>query len=69
MVRIRPMIAAPSPLNGGEFGQDYLTRSAAAWKYIYINSAAEAMYPTANVDGSGNPLDGTWTPPNVEKMK
>lgn len=47
-----------SPLNGGEFGQDYLTRSAAAWKYIYINSAVEAMYPTANVDGRGNQLDG-----------
>jgi hypothetical protein len=47
-----------SPSNGGEFGQDYLTRSAAAWKYIYINSAAEAMYPTANVDGNGKPLDG-----------
>jgi hypothetical protein len=45
-------------LNGGEFGQDYLTRSAAAWKYIYINSAVEAMYPTANVDGNGKPLDG-----------
>jgi hypothetical protein len=47
-----------SPVNGGEFGQDYLTRSAAAWKYIYINSAVEAMYPTANVDGNGQPLDG-----------
>jgi hypothetical protein len=47
-----------SPLNGGEFGQDYLIRSAAAWKYIYINSAVEALYPTANVDGNGQPLDG-----------
>jgi hypothetical protein len=47
-----------SPLNGGEFGQDYLTRSAAAWKYIYINSAVEALYPTANVDGKGEVLDG-----------
>jgi hypothetical protein len=47
-----------SPINGGEFGQDYLTRSAAAWKYIYINSAVEALYPTANVDGDGHPLDG-----------
>ena len=47
-----------SPLNGGEFGDDYLTRAAAAWKYIYINSAVEAMYPTANVDGSDRPLDG-----------
>jgi hypothetical protein len=47
-----------SPSNGGEFGQDYLTRSAAAWKYIYINSAVEALYPTANVDGNGQLLDG-----------
>ena len=47
-----------SPANGGEFGQDYLTRSAAAWKYIYINSAIEALYPTANVDGDGKALDG-----------
>ena len=47
-----------SPSNGGEFGQDYLTRSAAAWKYIYINSAVEALYPTANVDGNGDQLDG-----------
>jgi hypothetical protein len=47
-----------SPMNGGEFGQDYLTRSAAAWKYIYINSAVEALYPTANVDGNGQTLDG-----------
>jgi hypothetical protein len=47
-----------SPSNGGEFGQDYLTRSAAAWKYIYINSAVEALYPTANVDEDGQVLDG-----------
>lgn len=48
-----------SPGNDGEFGQDYMTRSAAAWKYIYVNSAVEAMYPTAGVDGSGKPLDGS----------
>ena len=48
-----------SPANAGEFGQDYLTRSAAAWKYIYVNSAVEAMYPTANVDGGGKQLDGS----------
>jgi hypothetical protein len=47
-----------SPMNGGDFQQDYLTRSAAAWKYIYINSPAEAVYPTANVDGNGQVLDG-----------
>ena len=48
-----------SPSNAGEFGQDYITRSAAAWKYIYVNSAVEAMYPTANVDGDGKQLDGS----------
>ena len=48
-----------SPPNAGEFGQDYITRSAAAWKYIYVNSAVEAMYPTANVDGDGKQLDGS----------
>ena len=47
-----------SPGNAGEFGQDFITRSAAAWKYIYVNSAVEAMYPTANVDGAGKQLDG-----------
>lgn len=47
-----------SPANAGEFGQDFMTRSAAAWKYIYVNSAVEAMYPTANVDGDGKQLDG-----------
>jgi hypothetical protein len=48
-----------SPPNAGEFGQDYITRSAAAWKYIYVNSAVEAMYPTAGVDGDGKQLDGS----------
>ncbi len=47
-----------SPANAGEFGQDFMTRSAAAWKYIYVNSAVEAMYPTAGVDGSSKPLEG-----------
>jgi len=48
-----------SPGNAGEFGEDYMTRSAAAWKYIYVNSAVEAMYPTAGIDGSNKPLDGS----------
>ena len=48
-----------SPGNAGEFAQDYMTRSAAAWKYIYVNSAVEAMYPTAGVDASGKLLDGS----------
>ena len=46
-----------SPLDGASSSR-ITSRSAAAWKYIYINSAAEALYPTANVDGNGQPLDG-----------
>ena len=48
-----------SPANAGKWGDDYLTRAAAAWKYIYVNSPAEAVYPTANVDAEGAPLDGS----------
>jgi len=44
--------------NAGNYGTDYLTRAAAAWKYIYVQSAEEAMYPTADVDAEGRPLDG-----------
>ena len=47
-----------SPSERRRVRQDYMTRSAAAWKYIYINSAVEALYPTANVDGNGQALDG-----------
>ena len=48
-----------SPPNAGKWGDDYLTRAAAAWKYIYLNSPTEAIYPTANVDAAGEPLDGS----------
>jgi hypothetical protein len=47
-----------SPLIAGHFGTDYLVRSATAWKYIYVQSAQEALYPTADVDSAGLPLDG-----------
>jgi hypothetical protein len=48
-----------SPRNAGHFGTDYLVRSATAWKYIYVQPAEEAMYPTADVDGEGQQLDGS----------
>ena len=42
----------------GDYGDDYLFRSAVAWKFIYTNSPAEALYPIANVDGDGEQLNG-----------
>lgn len=48
-----------SPKNAGRWGTDYLTNAAAAWKYIYVNTANEAIYPNANVDADGNPLDAS----------
>lgn len=47
-----------SPVSAGKFGTDYLVRSATAWKYIYVQAAEEAMYPTADVDSNGQQLDG-----------
>jgi hypothetical protein len=55
-----------SPASAGHFGVDYLIRSATAWKYIYVQAAEEAMYPTAeeamyptaDVDSTGDQLDG-----------
>ncbi len=47
-----------SPPNAGHFGTDYLVRSATAWKYIYVQAAEEAMYPTADVTSEGRQLDG-----------
>ena len=32
----------------GNYGEDYLFRSAVAWKFIYTNSPEEALYPIAN---------------------
>jgi hypothetical protein len=47
-----------SPANAGHYGADDLTRAATAWQYIYVNDAAEALYPIAKVDARGQPLDG-----------
>ena len=42
----------------GNYGNDYLFRSAVAWKFIYTNSPEEALYPIANVDSAGEQLTG-----------
>jgi hypothetical protein len=42
----------------GNYGNDYLLRSAVAWKFIYTNSPEEALYPIANVDSEGLQLTG-----------
>jgi len=42
----------------GDYGTDYLFRSAVAWKFMYTNSPEEALYPIANVDADGKALDG-----------
>jgi len=42
----------------GNFGTDYLFRSAVAWKFLYTHSPEEALYPIANVDADGALLDG-----------
>ena len=42
----------------GNYGNDYLFRSAVAWKFIYTNSPEEALYPIANVDSEGEALTG-----------
>jgi hypothetical protein len=47
-----------SPLEVGQFGEDDLSRAAVAWRYIYANDAAEAIYPLAMHDGRGQPLRG-----------
>jgi hypothetical protein len=43
----------------GFYHGDWLLRAAAAKIGIYGNDAAEAMYPAARNDGSGEPLDGS----------
>ncbi len=42
----------------GNYGDDYLFRSAVAWKFMYTNSPEEALYPIANTDRDGNQLTG-----------
>lgn len=50
--------AALGAANAGNFGTDYLVRSATAWKYIYVQASEEALYPAADVDSAGQQLDG-----------
>ncbi len=42
----------------GHYGQDYLFRSAVAYKFIYTNSPEEAIYPIAERDSKDRPLNG-----------
>jgi hypothetical protein len=41
------------------FGTDYGTRAVVALIALGANLAADAVYPSAFVDGDGQPLDGT----------
>ena len=43
----------------GRYGDDFLFRSAVAWKFIYTNSPEEALYPIAETDADGEQLTGT----------
>jgi hypothetical protein len=43
---------------GPRFGDDLLLRAAVAMDQIYIVEPEEALYPSARVDGAGQPLDG-----------
>ncbi len=47
-----------APLDVGHFGEDDLARAAVAWRYIYANDAAEALYLMAMRDAQGQPLRG-----------
>ena len=47
-----------SPDNSGRWGTDYMTRAAAAWKYIYVNTPEEAIYFTGDMDSRGELLNG-----------
>ncbi len=64
-----------SPENAGRWGTDYMTNAAAAWKYIYVNTPQEAIYPTANVDSEGQTLTGenkytmTFTKEEIPQVK
>jgi hypothetical protein len=46
-------------LNSGYFGTDYLLRAAIAKNSLAENTAQEALYPKAFVDGKGDILSGT----------
>jgi len=43
----------------GNYGQNYLFRSAVAFKFIYTNSPEEAIYPIAEADSDNQELDGS----------
>lgn len=43
----------------GNYGQDYLFRSAVAYKFIYTNSPEEAIYPIAEADSKNQELNGS----------
>ncbi|MDL2208206.1 DUF1214 domain-containing protein [Parabacteroides sp. OttesenSCG-928-O15] len=47
-----------APVNSGNWGTDYMTRAAAAWKYIYVNTPEEAVYLTVDTDSKGVQLSG-----------
>ena len=65
-----------SPENAGRWGDDYLTNAAAAWKYIYVNTSEEAIYPQVTKDNNGEKLDGashnytvTFTKAQIPQVK
>jgi hypothetical protein len=43
---------------GGEYGNDYLLRSAIAYKQLGLNKALRALYPNRYIDGDGKQLNG-----------
>lgn len=45
-------------LNGGEFGTDYLTRTAVAKSNVFVNRRRETAYYFLDVDAEGRRLDG-----------
>jgi hypothetical protein len=45
-------------MKNGRFGEDYLVRSAVAYRSLAGNAPEEAIYFNANKDVSGQPLDG-----------
>ena len=47
------------PRNLGQYGIDYATRAGVAMVGLGANLAADALYPNAQVDGQGEPLDGS----------
>jgi hypothetical protein len=50
---------ATPPANLGQYGTDYATRAVVAMVGLGANLPADAMYPNAQVDSKGRPLDGS----------